>query len=183
MSETYNRLIKNLPPYERKAKVINEVMNSSSQEIEKVDVKIEEINNELFLDTASKTLPIHERDLNIINTGTISNERRRSIVQGRYKAVLQQTTDEALKATCESFSPATVEIEPSEVKGVYDIVFSSENGLPNDTDAMMNTLDESIPAHLDYNLQYIAVGRTSRTSTGVECYIGEVVTIYPKSNQ
>lgn len=179
---TYNRLIQNLPPYERNATVINEVMNSTAEEIEKVDTKINENNNELFLDTASKTLPLHERDLNIVNSEVISNERRQRIIQGRYKSVLQQTTDEVLKATCESFAPATVDISPSDVKGVYNLVFNSENGLPNDTDAMMTTLDEAIPAHLDYTLQYIMIGRTSRTTASATSSIGEVVTIYPKSN-
>lgn len=181
MTTTHSKMISYLPTYERKNALINEVVKSSAIELEKLDAKINEKQNELFLDTASsKAIALHERDLNLVTDKTVPIERRRAIVQARYKAVLQQTTEETLKSVGESFSTAKVDIEKGDVVGSYDIIFYGENGLPDDTESVIKAIDDAIPAHLDFKIQYI-MGRFSDIKAGMYHQSGEIIVIYPPS--
>lgn len=154
MIVTYKRLIRHLPTYERKNTLLNEILKAVAIEMEKLKVDTEQNYAELFIDTAIKALDLHERDLNI-QKNQLSIAQRRELVTARYRATLEQTTDETIENVAAAFSNGEVEINVTETEGVYEIKFVGTVGIPNNMSGLMNTLDIIIPAHLGVIYTYV----------------------------
>lgn len=179
---TKQEIINKLPSYERNSALLNEISGSVAKKIDDISLKIERQANELFFDSGSSTvLSLHERDLGIVNNPLMSNSLRRSLIEGKYKATLQPVTEESFKNVAASFSTAEVNIKDTETVGVYEIEFLGKEGLPNDTDSLLKTLDDFIPAHLDYKVQMIMLMASEETRYITNASTGEVVTVYPYS--
>ncbi|MBM7607583.1 hypothetical protein JOD29_000827 [Lysinibacillus composti] len=178
---TKQEIINKLPSYERNSVLLNEISGSVAKKIDDISSKVDRQENELFIDSASTALALHERDLGIVNNPLMSNSLRRSLIQGKYKATLQPVTEQSFKNVAASFSTAEVTVKDTDTVGVYEIEFLGREGLPNDTDSLLNTLDDFIPAHLDYQIQMIMLMASEETRYITNASTGEVVTVYPYS--
>ena len=154
MNITHKRMIKHLPKYERTNTLIIEILKSIAIELDKLTVKTDESYAELFIDTAIKALALHERDLGI-EKSAISIEQRRELIMAHYRATLEQTTDETIKSVASAFANGEVEINKTDVEGIYEIKFVSTIGIPSNMQGLMNTLDIIIHAHLDVIYTYL----------------------------
>lgn len=151
---THTRMIKHLPQYERKNKLISEILRAIAVELEQLTVDTEQNYAELFIDTAVKALSLHERDLAIQNAA-LTDRQRRELIMASYRATLEQTTDETIKNVASAFSNGEVEINPTDTDGVFEIKFVGSVGIPDNMPGLMATLDVVLPAHLDVIYTYV----------------------------
>ena len=154
MSITHTRMIKHLPKYERTNTLIVEILRAIAIELDQLTTDTEQNYSELFIDTAIRALSIHERDLGIQNT-VLTDKQRRELIMAHYRATLEQTTDETIKNVAAAFSNGEVEINPTDVDGMFEIKFTGLVGIPDNMQGLMNTLDVILPAHLGVIYTYV----------------------------
>lgn len=153
-NEISKRLLKNIPSYERESLIINEILNSISEEFESVEQKEIEKNNEFFIDTAVKALALHARDLGITIENFLTSKEKRELVVAYYRAILEQTNDETIKNVASSFTGGTIEIKSTTKEGVFGIAFTDIYGTPTNIENLRKALDVIIPAHLQFIFEY-----------------------------
>lgn len=142
-----------LPWYERKSTVFDEILNAYDKEFRRVEQDMEVVERNLFLDTAIEMLHIHERDLGIQTRKDLQYDQRREQIFSRYRASFDQTTEETIKNVASAYGNGEVEINPTDVEGVYEIKFVGK-GIPNNLDGLSKALDIIIPAHLGYKYRF-----------------------------
>ncbi|MCG3089122.1 putative phage tail protein [Sporosarcina cyprini] len=149
-----SEMIKYLPLYERKSTVFNEILNSYDREFRNTEQRLTLTKRNLFLDTAIESLPIFERDLGIGTVNTLRYDQRREQISSRYRAAFDQTTEETIKSVAAAYSNGEVEINKSELAGVYEIKFTGTRGIPNNMAGLEKALDIIFPAHLGWVFNY-----------------------------
>lgn len=143
-----NSMIEYLPLYERKSNVFNEILKSYDRELRNNEQSLEVVNRNLFLDTAIEYLNIYERDLGININKSLTYDQRREQISSRYRASLDQTTEETIKNVANAYSNGEVEVSRTDTPGLYEIKFVGTRGIPNNLDGLKKALDIIIPAHL-----------------------------------
>lgn len=152
--EIKKQLIKNLPTYERKSLLINEIMNAAAIQFSDLDKEQSNNENELFIDTAVKALQIHARDLGVSIGSALSIEQQRELITAYYRAAFEQTNEETIKNIASSFSGGSVEINPTTTDGVFEIKFVDILGTPDNIEGLKSALDIIFPAHLEFIFAY-----------------------------
>lgn len=149
------KLVKSLPEYERKSKLINEILFAAAKELESLDQQ--NINNydELFIDTAVKALQIHAKDLGITLGSAISVKQQRELITANYRASFEQTTEETIKSVASAFSNGEVEINNTNTHGVFEIKFVGRLGVPDNMEGLQQVISTTVPAHLMFIYTFI----------------------------
>lgn len=150
----YHRLVKSLPDYERKSKLINEVLRVSAIELQNLDAQNNQNYDELFIDTAVKALQIHAKDLGITLGSNLSLRQQRELITAHYRASFEQTTEETIKSIASAFSNGEVEINETETVGIYEIKFVGSRGIPDNMEGLQATIAYTVPAHLMFIYTY-----------------------------
>lgn len=104
----YDNLIKSLPDYERKSKLINEILYATAVELQKLDGQSEQNYNEIFVDTAIEAIQIHAKDLGIVVGSNFTLKQQRELITAHYRASFEQTTEETIKNVASAFSNGEV---------------------------------------------------------------------------
>jgi len=147
-------MVRYLPVYERKSPVFIVVLTAYDREFRNTEQQLEIVNRNIFLDTAIETLYIYERDLGIRTINSLRYDQRREQISSRYRASFDQTTEETIKSVAAAYSNGDVEINKTDVPGVYEIKFVSMKGIPNNMAGLMQALDIVLPAHLAFEYTY-----------------------------
>lgn len=148
-------MLKYLPLYERKSKTFNEVLTGYDREFRNTEQKIEVVKRNLFYDTAFETLSIYERDLGIKTNSNLRYDQRREQISARNRASFDQTTEGTIKSVASAYSNGEVEINPTEIDGIYEIKFVGTIGIPNNMEGLQKTLEIIMPAHLGWTYKFI----------------------------
>jgi len=148
------RMFSYLPKYERKSGVFDEILTGYDGELRNLEQSNETVNRNLFIDTAVEALRIYERDLGIVPETTLNYVQRREQVSSRYRAAFSQATEQAVKDVANSFENGTVEINPTDTVGVYEITFVDEIGIPNNIEGLKQAIDIVVPAHIDVTYKF-----------------------------
>ena len=143
-----------LPRYERKSKVFDSILNAYDREFRQLEQGLEVAKRNMFLDTAIETLYLHERDLGIGGIRNLSYGQRREQISSRYISSLDQTTEDTIKDVASAYSNGEVEVNLTDVKGVYEIKFIGARGIPNNLKGLKQALEIIIPAHLGLTYKY-----------------------------
>lgn len=149
------RLIKQLPDYEKKSQLINQILFVAGKELEELELKNNQNNEELFIDTAIKALQIHAKDLGITLGSVLSAQQQRELITAHYRASFEQTTEETIKSVASAFSNGEVEINDTDTPGIYEIKFVGTVGIPNNMAGLKQTISTTVPAHLMFIYTYI----------------------------
>lgn len=147
-------MIRYLPLYERKSSYFIVVITSYDREFRNTEQQLEIVNRNIFVDTAIETLHIYERDLGIITHKSLRYDQRREQITSRYRASFDQTTEQTIKDVAAAYSNGEVEINKTDVPGVYEIKFVGVKGIPNNMDGLMQAIDIIVPAHLAFKYHY-----------------------------
>lgn len=153
-NEIKKQLLKNLPSYERKSLLINEILDAAAKHFFELNNKQSNSERELFIDTATEALKIHARDLNISIGSALTLSQQRELITAYFRAAFEQTTDETIKNVAASFTGGLVEIKPTTKDGVFEIKFIDTLGVPDNVEGLKNALEVIIPAHLEFVLAY-----------------------------
>lgn len=159
-----SNLIKNVPSYERKSFLVNEIFTAASKQFDFIGTAQQNNEFELFIDTAVRSLQIHARDLGISIGSGLTLAEQRELIIAYYRAVLEQTNEESIKNVASSFSGGTVEINPTEEDGVFEMKFVDTWGIPSNMDGLKSAIDVIIPAHLKfvYKFSYVLIRDVSK---------------------
>lgn len=144
-------MTKHLPRYERTSTVIREILKASDRELRNNEQKLEVVERNIFISKAIEMLPIFERDIGIENTAMLNYQQRREQIIARNIASFGQTVEETIIAVAAAFSNGEVEVNKTDVPGIYEIKFIGTKGIPNNIEGLQKSVDIIAPGHLQFN--------------------------------
>lgn len=147
-------MISYLPLYERRSEVFNAVLTAIDREFRRLEHEREVVERNMDIDTAIEALPIYERDLGIKTNKNLPYSQRREMIQAKSRSAFDQTTEDQIKSVAAAFSNGEVDVLPTDVPGVYQIKFIGTKGIPANMEGLMQTIDDVVPAHLEFQYTY-----------------------------
>lgn len=152
----YNtNMLRYLPTYERKSETIKEVVKSYDREFRNTEQQLEVVERNQQIDTAIEALWIFERDLGIRNRVNLNYKQRREQIISRNIASFSQTTEEVIKQVAAAYSNGEVEINKTNVPGVYEIKFIGTRGIPDNLEGLKEAINVVVPAHLQFDYAFV----------------------------
>lgn len=146
-------LMKYMPEYYQQSNVTKDALNSQSYEVGKLLVTIEDVEKQLYVDSATWGLDIWEDTYNIPTNLNATYEDRREVIKAKTRG--QGTiTPQMLKKTAEAFSGGEVDIIEHPEDDYFIIKFIGVKGIPRNMAGFIDMLEDIKPAHLEYDIQY-----------------------------
>jgi len=146
-------LLDYMPSYYRDSKVFGALLKAFTDEINTNNYAISDLENQLFVDTATWGLNVWEKELSITTDISKSYEERRELIKSKMRGV-GTCTIEMIKNTALAYTNANIEVIEDNANYKFVVRFTSEKGIPNYIDAFKNTIDTIKPAHLSYRVEY-----------------------------
>lgn len=148
-------MIKKLPSYYRKSKVMQELMHSLDMEMQRLKEQVSLTENQFFVLLADKELTEHEKDVGITPEPYADLDTRR----GRILSKLRGTgtvTKTMMKNVAASFVNGDIEITEYPSEYLFTVTFTSKKGVPYNLADIQAMVEEIKPAHLavDYIFTY-----------------------------
>ncbi len=124
----------------------------SQTELENVEIKITDIESNIFLDSATWSIDIFEKELDIEYVEDKTIDERKSIISAKLRGAGKLTL-ELIQDTVKAYTTNVVSVR---FNGIIIIDFSDKIGVPNDIDSLMRSIEDIKPAHLgvDYIFRY-----------------------------
>lgn len=148
-----NNFILYLPPYLRLSKIIQEILNAESKSYDKIDIDIEDLNNQLFVDTATWGLKIYEKELGLKTNINKDITERRSQIKSKMRGT-GKVSAELIKTVVDSYTNGNVDIEFDAEKGI-NVIFNDVRGRPSNMEDVYNAIEKIIPAHLKIMYEFL----------------------------
>ena len=147
-------LIDMLPSFYHDSDFIKAYMSSQSIEHSLVKESIEDLVNNLYVNTATWGLDYFEEELGLQTDKSKSYEERRERIKAK-KRGNGTTTIKMIKDTALAFDCGEVEITEMYNDYMFKLKFVSEKGRPKNLDDFKSAIDEIKPAHLAYILEFM----------------------------
>lgn len=146
-------LINKLHKYERGSVFVNDLFNAVFIVISSIDSMVEDIKKEFFFDTITIGLKACEKLLKIQPSVNATIDERRSAIRAKWRANGKNTM-KLIQDICNSWDNG--EIEAHFVQGKIKLQFVGSYGIPTKDalQALINQIEEMIPAHIGYFWQY-----------------------------
>lgn len=137
-----------MPRYYRTSKVISNINNANSAELNNFQANLESTLNQFFIDSADFTLYRWEKDLGIVVNDDLDLEARRSRIKSKLRG--QGTiTIKLVKNVSESFTNGQVDVIEDFQNYCFTIKFISTRGIPPNIDDLKKSIEDIKPAHLE----------------------------------
>ncbi|EKQ51387.1 MULTISPECIES: YmfQ family protein [unclassified Clostridium] len=146
-------LMKYMPDYYITSKVMNQIENSNSLEIGRLNYRISDVSDQLCIDTATWGLVYWENEYGIETNLTMSYEDRRNVLNAK-KRGKGTTTKAMIKNVAESFSGGEVNIIQDNPNYAFVVQFVGVKGIPKNMQLFKDMLENIKPAHLGYTIKY-----------------------------
>jgi len=172
-----SRLLELLPLYEKTSKVFQEIMKAEQIEFDKLELNIEDLGNQLSIDTATWGLAIYEKELGIKTNLNKPLEERRSIIKSKWRGI-GKVDSKMIKAIVESYTRSKVDVV---FDGRIKIKFTNEGTMTLNIGDMFKGIEEVKPAHLDYDVALNYKQKGSQVYIASIVLSGEEITVYPYS--
>ena len=142
-----------LPWYYKSNVTIEGLQNSIAKELGKLYYNLDDLINQLFIDTATWGLSIYETELDLATNPSLSYEERRELIKAKLWG-RGTTTKQMIKETAKAFSGGEVDVieYPSEYRFV--VKFIGVKGIPRNMQGFIDMLEAIKPAHLAYEFNY-----------------------------
>lgn len=147
-------LIDMLPSFYHDSDFVKSYMSSQSIEHNFIKESIDDLVNNLYVDTATWGLDYFEEELGLKTDKSKTYEERRERIKAK-KIGNGTTTIKMIKDTALAFDCGEVEITEMYNDYAFKLKFVSEKGRPKNLDDFKNAIDEIKPAHLAYILEFI----------------------------
>jgi len=160
-------LLNYLPPVLQKNKVYKAVFNSEEQEMELLQTHLEDVEKQLYIETATWGLSYYEEELGIKTDYTKTYDERRSVVKSMW--IGRGKVDRALiKLVAQAYANGKVEVDygPTIYSAdtyredpfipPYPIIvrFVDVMGVPPRIEDLKSVIEEIKPAHLEVQFQF-----------------------------
>ncbi|NRT32449.1 hypothetical protein BJV38_004966 [Clostridium beijerinckii] len=146
-------LMKYMPDYYITSKVMKELESSNSLEIGRLNYKIRDIKNQLWIDTATWGLSYWENEYGIETNLSLGYEQRREVLKAK-KRGQGTTTKQMIKNVAETFSGGEVNIIQDNPNYAFVVQFVGVKGIPKNMQLFKDMLENIKPAHLGYTIKY-----------------------------
>lgn len=148
-----NKLMKYLPGYYRTSKVINNLMDSESRELEEFKARLDKTLNQFFVDLADTSLERWESELGIEVNKNKPLDQRRSVIKSKLRGS-GTVTVRLIKNVSESFSNGEVDVIEENSKYSFTVKFVGVKGTPPNIEDLRRAIEEIKPAHLTFEFEY-----------------------------
>lgn len=147
-------LIDMLPSFYYNSDFVKAYMSSQTVEYDFIKESIEDLVNNLYVNTATWGLDYLEEELGLETDKSKSYEERRERIKAK-KRGNGTTTIKMLKDTALAFECGEVEVTEMYNDYIFKLKFVSQKGRPKNLDDFKNAIDEIKPAHLAYILEFM----------------------------
>jgi hypothetical protein len=146
-------LMRYMPDYYITSKVMKELEHSNSLELGRLNYKIKDIKNQLWIDTATWGLTYWENEYGIETNLSLGYEQRREVLKAK-KRGQGTTTKQMIKNVAETFSGGEVNIIQDNPNYAFVVQFVGVKGIPKNMQLFKDMLENVKPAHLGYTIKY-----------------------------
>ena len=143
-------MIKRLPLYERKNKIIIEIFDAEAKQFELMDNQISDIRKQFFVDTATWGLKVYEKELKIVVPSNSTLDSRRAAIKAKMRSG-GKVDRVLLEAVASAILRVVVKVE---FDGRIVLYFSpDETNEVSNFDLFYRSIYEIKPAHLPMELE------------------------------
>ncbi|GEO28151.1 hypothetical protein AAC03nite_39360 [Alicyclobacillus acidoterrestris] len=144
--------INRLQPFQRSSGIYQALFSSESQQTDARQSSIDDLVNQMSVDTATWGLVYYEQDLGIVTDASQSYDERRSVIKSKMRGV--GTVNRALIAlVADSYTNGDVDV--SFANSTITVTFTSVKGIPPNEEQFKAAISEIIPAHLAITYVYL----------------------------
>ena len=147
-------LIDMLPSFYHNSDFVKAYMSSQSAEHSFIKESIEDLVNNLYVNTATWGLDYFEEKLGLQIDKSKSYEERRERIKAK-KIGTGTTTVKMIKDTALAFDCGEIDITEMYNDYIFKIKFISQKGRPKNLEDFKSAMDEIKPAHLAYILEFM----------------------------
>jgi thiamine phosphate synthase YjbQ (UPF0047 family) len=135
----------------RKSNLLIAVYNAEGQQIDLIKTNIEDVKNQLFIDTATWGLLIYEKELGIKTDLNKTLDERRSLIKSKQRGI-GVVGAELIKIVVDSWTNGNVDV--AFTSGTIIITFQDVNGIPSNMTDVIKAIEDIIPCHLPVTYIY-----------------------------
>ena len=142
-----------VPSFLCKGTIFKKIYEAQQKEIDSLNVDMEDLINQCFVETATWGLSLWEQEVGITTISIDSYEFRRSRIKARLRGA-GTTTVTMIKNVAESFENGVVEVTEDPINYSFTIKFTGTKGIPPNVEDLKVAINEIKPAFLGVNYEY-----------------------------
>lgn len=139
--------------YYQSSRLVDELITQEANELYAIITKLQEVQDQLFIETATWGLSTWENLAGITVDPISSYEDRRSHIKSKLRGTGTVTVG-LIQSVAESFVYGTVTVIEHPDESKVEIKFSDTHGIPSNLSLIKNALTEIVPAHLGIEFTY-----------------------------
>ena len=143
-----------LPTFIAKGEIIKDIYDSQQSELDILNGNIQDLINNLFVDTATWGLEYFEKKYNIPINLEDTLENRRSRILARMVSKGQPFTKETIEAIANQFTNGDVEVEQHLEDDYFTIKFVSTLGIPPKIQDVYDAINDVKASWLDVTYEF-----------------------------
>ncbi|KEF40396.1 hypothetical protein M670_00422 [Schinkia azotoformans MEV2011] len=152
--ESYRpNLLNYLPPLYRDILEMEKLQNSLSIELGNLYFSKSDIENQLFIESATWGLTFWERVFGIQSNLSLSYEERREIIKAKIRGY-GTVTKTMIKEVALAFTNAEVDVIEHPESYSFVVKFIGVKGIPKNMAGFLEIIEIIKPAHLSYSIEY-----------------------------
>ncbi|KHF26831.1 hypothetical protein LR68_04356 [Anoxybacillus sp. BCO1] len=148
-----SNLFQYLPNYYQDIREFQTLIGTENKEVEQLNVTIDEVLKQFYVDTATWGLSYWERICGISVDESKPIDQRRSVIKSKLRGI-GTVTVALIKNVAESWYNGEVEVTEQPSLYTVKIKFVSKLGVPSNLTDIQNALREILPAHLAINFEF-----------------------------
>lgn len=142
-----------LPDYYSQSRIFSSLLKAYEEEIKINNNAISDLQEQMFVNTATWALDLWERQLNISTDLSRPYDERREFIKSKLRGT-GTCTIEMIKNVARAYTNAEIEVLEDNEKSTFVVKFISVKGIPKDIPTFKSTIDVIKPAHMTYSLEY-----------------------------
>lgn len=146
-------LLAYLPQYYQNSNVMTNIQTAIAKEVGRANFEVDDIVNQMFIDTATWGLVLWENELNVDTDLSKSLSYRREFLKAKLRGV-GTISKTMLRNTALAYTNADISITEYPSTYSFKIKFTSMKGRPPNLAGFLATLDNIKPAHLSYTYEF-----------------------------
>ena len=144
-----------LPSFIVKGNIIKDIFESQQAEVDLLNNNIQDLINNLFVETATWSLENWEKEYNIPIDLDDTLENRRSRILARMVSKGQPFTKETIEAIANQFTNGSVEVIEHLESDYFTVKFVSTKGIPPKIQDVYDAINEVKASWLDIDYEFI----------------------------